>query len=126
MRGTLKGLKEWKRNVDEIYRIEENKKWEMIERGIERKIQKFLINYYEGEIFHIIHITSLNSVFKGFDFDFCKVWYDGKNFHAACPESVSTLSCVVPNSIVRRRVAHLRIPKYQSRGFSISYEEESD
>ena len=62
--GTLKDLEEWKRNVDEIYRLEGNKKWEMIERGLDRKIQNFLNSYHEGKTFHITSYINRFSIKK--------------------------------------------------------------
>lgn len=82
-----------------------------------------ILGVYTGKIndvsIDIIHMTSLEEVFRGFDFDFCKVWFDGKEFHAAEPESVRTQTCTISNDPVRLRKSNERIPKYESRGFTI-------
>ena len=67
----------------------------------------------------IIHISSLDDVFAGFDFDFCKVWFDGYNFHMKAPNSVLDKVCTVDEDSVTLRKAETRIPKYESRGFTI-------
>ena len=64
-------------------------------------------------------MSDLQDVFKGFDFDFCKVWFDGKEFHAADTLSVETLSCTLSKDPVKCRNPSVRIPKYEARGFSI-------
>lgn len=68
----------------------------------------------------IIQITSLDDVFSGFDFDFCKVWFDGSHFHIKCPEAVLTRTCSINDDLVVLRKADVRIPKYEARGFTIN------
>ena len=68
----------------------------------------------------IIQMTSLEEAFSGFDFDFCKVWFDGYHFHIKHPEAVLSKTCTINNDLVTLRKADVRIPKYESRGFTIN------
>jgi hypothetical protein len=80
---------------------------------------------YRGKIedisIDIVHISCLDDVFSGFDFDFCKVWFDKYNFHMKNPKSVLDKMCIInedADNIILRK-ASIRIPKYESRGFII-------
>ena len=78
---------------------------------------------YRGEFYgvkiDIIHMTSLDDVFSGFDFDFCKVSFDGQHFHMKNPYSVLHKVCTLHESAVCLKKASERIPKYEARGFTI-------
>lgn len=70
----------------------------------------------------IIHISSLQELFLGFDFDFCKVWFDGIMIHVEDYESVRTRSCKVTGDRFLRKV-DVRMEKYRGRGFTIELDE---
>lgn len=69
----------------------------------------------------IIHITSLADLFSGFDFDFCKIWYDGTSLHMINREAVETKSCTVNVDADHMRKPEERIKKYRQRGFKIKF-----
>ena len=73
------------------------------------------ITGYHPQI-RIIHISSLQELFLGFDFDFCKVWFDGNIIHVENYESVKTRSCKVGR--VNKRDIDSRIEKYHKLGFT--------
>lgn len=68
----------------------------------------------------IIQIYDIQSLFYGFDFDFCKIRFDGKNILIEDPISVFNKSCVVKNIYVMRNKDE-RVKKYTNRGFIIKF-----
>jgi len=65
----------------------------------------------------LIIITDWKTIFAGFDFDFCKCWFDGKDFGMENPESVMKKYCIVNGDL--RYNGHNRVEKYRKRGFTI-------
>ena len=66
---------------------------------------------------NIIHISSLQDLFLGFDFDFCKVWFDGNMIHVENYESVKTRSCKIIHTNKQDIDSH--IEKYRKLGFTV-------
>ena len=96
--------------------------WQSVQKESSYMIVPGVIKVYTNvnDKIDIIQITSLEEVFAGFDFDFCKVWFDGQHFHIKHPESVLTKTCFVNDDLISLRKAEIRIPKYESRGFTIN------
>ena len=69
----------------------------------------------------LILISDWETVFSGFDFDFCKCWFNGKDFGIENPESVIRKRCTVNFNSLRYRPTQ-RIKKYRKRGFIIDIE----
>ncbi len=65
----------------------------------------------------LIVISDWETVFSGFDFDFCKCWFDGKEFGMENPESVMKKHTVVNGEL--RYQGKNRTEKYEQRGFTI-------
>jgi len=76
--------------------------------------------FYNGLTIDIIHITSVPELFRGFDFDFCKTWFDGERIRMANPDSVLNKTCTVSLNDVTLRNIDERILKYEARGFTIN------
>ena len=90
--GSLQDLEDWKKNIDEFYREETNKKWAMLEKGLSQKIQKFLSNMDIGYInsyrntFLLRKMRDEDKEFRGYNFEWTilcmnetyilKVYYD--------------------------------------------------
>lgn len=77
----------------------------------------------------VIWSKSLKEIVKDtldrFDFDFCKVAFDGDKFHIAVPEAVKSRSCTFnynPHSTSIKN--YHRLIKYEKRGFIVSNREE--
>lgn len=86
-----------------------------------------ITDIYRGTIkgvnIDIIHVTSFEELFKGFDMDFCQVYFDGTEIHVNHPSSVLTKSCTIDlnakDELVYRKLSE-RIKKYTNRGFRIN------
>jgi len=74
---------------------------------------------HDGTPSDIIQITNLSELFNGFDFEFCKCWFDGTNIHAINTESILTKSCDAINWSGARNFEK-RCEKYRKRGFTIN------
>jgi len=74
----------------------------------------------EGECkIDIIVVSGMMDVFSGFDFDFCKCWFDGEEFGAEEVDSILTKSCVTRRERNELRNYPGRRQKYEDRGFTI-------
>lgn len=73
----------------------------------------------EGCKIDMILVTSMVDIFKSFDFDFCKCWYDGEGFQAEHPDSILTKSCVTRRVHSQLQNYPQRRQKYEERGFTI-------
>lgn len=76
---------------------------------------------YRGEIIKGVYIEIIESRdpiqnIKNFDFDFCKCYYNGANFHVLNTQAIVTKSCSLPQN----KVYQHRVDKYQLRGFTIN------
>lgn len=81
-------------------------------------VQIWTTTTVDGVKFDLIQVTDFEKLWRGFDFDFCKCYFDGTNLVALHPKSVKTRSCVVERC--RFRVPE-RVAKYETRGFKITF-----
>ena len=81
---------------------------------------------YQNLKIDIIRMYGLKEIDK-FDFDFCKIWFDGKEVHMMYPEAVKSKTCLVdydPHGFIHENghpQVHdkTRIEKYRKRGFNV-------
>jgi len=65
----------------------------------------------------IIQVKNIEEHIANYDFDFCKVSFDGEEFHIEDCDAVNSKSCVVKTS---KTNLENRMTKYKSRGFKIT------
>lgn len=70
--------------------------------------------FVKGVIVEVIEVRSIESAIKGFDLDFCKCYFDGRNFHTYNVEALMTKTHKGRHSIKNNRTR-----KYEMRGFMI-------
>lgn len=68
----------------------------------------------KGVIVEIIQVQNIDTCMKGFDLDFCKCYFDGRNFHAYNVEALMTKTHKGRHTIKKNRTY-----KYEMRGFLI-------
>lgn len=124
---TMIGQK-WKTDVD-FFTTDYNLKsigedWEPISYPLGYDVVPGVIKVYSGKLgevkIDIVHITNLDELFDGFDFDFCKIWCDGKDIYAINMDSVETKTCTINKESWQLRKPKERISKYRNRGFTIN------
>lgn len=82
--------------------------------------------YTKGVYIEIIQVRSIIDTMRDFDLDFCKCWFDGRNFHTLDATALTTkthhgqvIGYAQANENVRKLVKASRIGKYERRGFTI-------
>ena len=66
------------------------------------------------------HKTMTDYMRKTFDFDFCKVSFDGETFTILHPDAVTKKTCVYKTSHKNKKLSEARRKKYEDRGYKFT------
>jgi len=124
---------EWDTDID-IFTTNVNLKelcfgtWKQLPKKNDYIIIPGVIRVYNGIVIEgereisidIVHVTNFKDLFRGFDFPFCKLHFNGKKIHVDDPDSVISKSCIIHKDDGVQRNFDVRVPKYRNRGFTIT------
>lgn len=84
-------------------------------------VYDFMAPKIKVQLVHILELPNSTDIIERFDFDFCKIYFDGEKMYLN--KSVKTMTCQYDESRHINKVTYHRMTKYEGRGFKITNRE---